>query len=70
MDYEKHPLFGVSDIPQDIRDLLLDVVGVDVWYLANLQSPSPLPKSRVWRIHGMRCKVIADYYPGLYCWKV
>lgn len=40
-----------------LRDFLLELVGVDVYFLASLCDPSPIRKRAVWRIHGMRCDV-------------
>lgn len=53
--------FGPSLFPAAIdsntRNILLDVTGVDVWFLASVCSPAPNRKRAIWRLHDMRCDV-------------
>ena len=46
-----------SSIDSNTRDILLDVTGVDVWFLASVCLPAPNRKGAIWRLHGMRCDV-------------
>jgi 5-methylcytosine-specific restriction endonuclease McrA len=42
-------------INANVRDTLLELTGVDVWFLDSVSIESP--RGTIWRIHGMCCDV-------------
>ena len=51
------PSLFPHSIDSNTRNILLDVTGVDVWFLASICQPAPNRKRAIWRLHSMCCDV-------------